>query len=75
MNEYWMWWKDGSKQELLVGDDELAAAAKRFDFDFDRVKRDGAVDFLDDGGTAYFDEGIDSSEDRVVGGIYLDVTR
>lgn len=75
MKHYWMWWKDGSSQSLIVGDIELADAAKRFDFDFDTVKRDGAVDFLHDGGIAYFNDGIDSSDDCVVGGIYLDVTR
>ena len=71
MNEYWMWWKDGSKQELLVGDDELAAAAKRFGFDFDRVKGAGAVDFLDDGGIAT----LMKASIHLIGGIYLDVTR
>ena len=74
MNEYRVWWKDGSRQ-LLLRDGELPRIAKDLDFDVDRLRREEEVLFLEDGTNAYAGDNIQRSEDIVVGGIFLALTQ
>jgi len=52
-----IWFQDGQGRELISSKEELKAMAARFDFDADKVLRNGGADFTD-------------ADGDIIGGIY-----